>query len=88
MSINEIAEGWIAFVKEKHKSDKDLLKLSEHRLNICLSCEFITEYWLYSIIDTLLQKNTETSGLGCEKCTCPTNKKILSKKAKCPMGKW
>jgi hypothetical protein len=93
MDLLKIYEGWSKGLGLQKVSEENK-KLSLDRLKICVGaeglprCEYAKEMWLKKIINGILRRNKQNSGIGCIKCGCPVNEKSLVIHEKCPVGKW
>lgn len=93
MSLKNIFEGWTKSLKLAKVSEENQ-RLATDRIKICIGydsgrlCEFAKEMWLKKFIDGVLKRDKLGSGIGCSKCGCPLNEKVLSLGEKCPVDKW
>lgn len=93
MNLKHIFEGWAKSLKLAEVTPENEL-LAINRVKICIgyetgkSCEFAKEMWLKKFIDGMLKRDKLGSGIGCGKCGCPLNEKVLVIEERCPVDKW
>ena len=81
MSLKNIKEGWLNYVKSViagQTLDKDLKREVDHRAKICQECPELRIY-----------KFTPEAVRGkCKKCGCAYPALVFAPNKSCPIGKW
>lgn len=87
MSLKNIYEGWSKSLGLVKVSDENK-EIAKARVAICVECPHAKEMWLKKIIDGVLKRDEQGSGIGCSLCGCPVNEKALVPDETCKAGKW
>lgn len=83
--LNDILEGWANLIKDTFNGlDGQTKKVSEYRLNICNECDIRTG----NICNPSKIGKHIKSGVLMRGCGCNIAAKSMSKRSKCPLGKW
>ncbi|MBK23557.1 MAG: hypothetical protein CME70_06080 [Halobacteriovorax sp.] len=83
MSLRNIAEGWINFIKSKKPKGlpPEIEEMSIKRAEICKACPFLRSQPV-----TVMGK--KISRYRCGKCGCAFPAMVYAPRKKCPIDKW
>jgi|TARA_Y100000310_G_scaffold345206_1_gene462659 ribosomal protein L44E len=83
ISIREMAEGWINYVRDKQPDglSDEMREMSIERAKICNACPSLL------LRETKIMKKTIFK-FRCAECGCAFPMMTYSKRKKCPKGKW
>ena len=85
LKTDEIIEGWANNMKDKfHMLNPEVKSLAVLRMNLCNICNMRVNNWCSPLrTGTHIETGLPTKG-----CGCNLSAKTMSKKSKCPLGKW
>jgi len=82
MSIKDIREGWINYIRSivsKRNLSPEFQEMVERRINICSVCPELNITMRTSIIPGATR---------CKKCGCVFPAMVYARGKRCPIGKW